>query len=433
VDAVNRLRNTPGTNGVSIYENFAQSHAGQLPAAHFGAYFLPWHRQMLYEFELALNRVAPRGPTISIPYWDWSAVNTNFKRDFDTWTKMGGAVEGQAIPNPPFQRWTSRILALHDVIRRFTVGGDVPSEEYLTSSETIDTAVNAGDTFAVMADFVESIHNSPHRSIGGDMDNLGYSPNDPIFFSHHAFVDLIWRRWQLVGGQNAFGGTHPGTSNTPATLDQPQLPWGRTVRQILEDMSRCTQYRTGGGLVRQSSSAEYEASGGNVSSSSTSVSGDDVKSTAPTIDGYGSQTKPSNATGKPTVGQGYRYGPARIDGDLGKQPSKFNSVEEKRAAQRKAADTRVQNPRLAKKKLQESHGARDWMVTAMRGFNYNEAQIQLSVASYNKFELERGIDLLATTRNASEADIVLSGETCLSAINAGKAPPRSDDSDIAKY
>jgi tyrosinase len=440
VDAVNRLRNTPATNDFSIYENFAQSHSNQVSGAHFGAYFLPWHRQMLYEFELALNRVAPPGPTISIPYWDWSAVNTNFKRDFDTWAKMGGAVEAQAIPNPPFARWSSIAGGSHDVTRGFTVGGEVPFAEYLTSPETIDRTINGGDTFAIMSAFVESIHNSPHRSIGGDMDSLSFSPNDPIFYSHHAFVDLIWRRWQLAGGQNTFGGAHPGNSDTPATLDEPQLPWGRTVRQILDDMSRCTQYIASGGLVRQGSSATgyhgYRGDGHGsqeVSYPSTPSSGYGARSAAPTTDEYGSQTKPANAIGKPATGSGHRYGSARLDGDLGKHPSKFNSVEAKRAAQRKAAEYCVQHPKLAKEKLQESHGARDWMVTAMRGFHYNEGQIQVSVASYNKYELDRGIDLVAAPRNASAAEIALSGETCISAINAGKAPPRSDDSDIANH
>jgi tyrosinase len=422
VAAVIALRNTPGTNGVSVYESFAQAHVNQVDNAHFGAYFLPWHRQMLYEFELALNRVAPPGPTISIPYWDWSVVNTNFKRDFDTWSKMGGGVDGQPIPNAPFARWTSRVESLHSVIRGFTVGGNVPASEFLASPATIDALVTGRDAFAVMSRFLESIHNSPHVSIGGDMNNLRASPNDPIFYSHHAYVDLIWRRWQLAGGQNTFGGTHPGTSNTPARLDQPQQPWGRTVRVILESLSLCVRYQIGSGSIRQGRSG---------SDTNATVPAATNSSSAPTTTSSDSNaTTPVITTSIPSGGFGQGYTPARLDGNLGNKPSMFNSMDEKRKAQLKAAQGRVKDPSAAKERFMESSGAKKWMVTAMREFNYTAEEIVLSSASYDKYELQRGVDLLAWKPNASMADIIKSGETCISAIDAGKVPPHSDDTDV---
>jgi len=48
------------------------------------------------------------------------------------------------------------------------------------------------------------------------------SPNDPIFFLHHANVDRLWAQWQL---------THPGDSNYPTTgnsghaLNDLMWPW----------------------------------------------------------------------------------------------------------------------------------------------------------------------------------------------------------------
>ena len=38
-------------------------------------------------------------------------------------------------------------------------------------------------------------HNRVHRWVGGHMLG-GASVNDPVFWLHHAFVDLLWSRWQ---------------------------------------------------------------------------------------------------------------------------------------------------------------------------------------------------------------------------------------------
>jgi tyrosinase len=451
VAAVNTLRNTQGTNSVSVYENFAQAHVGQVDGAHFGAYFLPWHRQMLYEFELALNRVAPPGPTIAIPYWDWSAVNTNFKRDFDTWAKMGGAVEEQPIPNAPFASWSSRVESLHAVLRGFTVGENVPANEFLTSPATIDALVTSGSAFAVMSNSLEGMHNAPHISVGGDMNNLRSSPNDPIFYSHHAFVDLIWRRWQLAGGQNSFGGTHPGRSNIPATLDRPQQPWGRTVRVILENLTTCVRYQIGQDAVRQEDSDGKSFSGRGQHgpylkySAPGAVAVRDANASAPRPASHNGSSSPTTtkcpgSTVAVTTsglnisdGHGSGYHPAKLDGNLGDKPSMFNTVEEKRQAQLKAAKACVKEPKVLKEKLDESRGAKAWMVTCMKRFNYTDNEISLSSASYDKYELQRGVDLLVAKPNASEAEIVKNAEACIAAIGAGEVPPHSDDTDIMKY
>ncbi|WP_165956702.1 tyrosinase family protein [Kribbella antibiotica] len=81
LDAVLELKKTP-----SAKPHPANSHGtvhGDFVATHYDAFFsgiahaspnfLPWHRQFLIEFEIALNRTAvARGkPYISVPYWNW--------------------------------------------------------------------------------------------------------------------------------------------------------------------------------------------------------------------------------------------------------------------------------------------------------------------------------------------------------------------------
>jgi tyrosinase len=40
------------------------------------------------------------------------------------------------------------------------------------------------------------MHGRGHGYVGGDMDGSSASPNDPVFFLHHAQVDRLWAAWQ---------------------------------------------------------------------------------------------------------------------------------------------------------------------------------------------------------------------------------------------
>ncbi|KAK9760960.1 hypothetical protein K7432_014510 [Basidiobolus ranarum] len=59
-----------------------------------------------------------------------------------------------------------------------------------------------------------------HQAINGDMVNF-FSPNDPVFYLHHGFVDKNWALWQAkvpqnyrdYGGSNTIGGTHSRESD----------------------------------------------------------------------------------------------------------------------------------------------------------------------------------------------------------------------------
>ncbi len=42
---------------------------------------------------------------------------------------------------------------------------------------------------------LESLHNHVHNAVGGDMDTAR-SPNDPLFFLHHANIDRLWAQWE---------------------------------------------------------------------------------------------------------------------------------------------------------------------------------------------------------------------------------------------
>ena len=56
-------------------------------------------------------------------------------------------------------------------------------------------------------DVTRRTHNAGHRFIGGHMAGA-FSPNDPVFWLHHANVDRIWAQWQDYQVAQNPGSTH---------------------------------------------------------------------------------------------------------------------------------------------------------------------------------------------------------------------------------
>ena len=99
-------------------------------------------------------------------------------------------------------------------------GLEMPSEETIRqvmmySGWTYDSLPwngHARQTFRGALEFY--LHDAVHDWIGGHMAIPEISPNDPVFYLHHANVDRLWYRWQ-----NA----HPGATYS----SDPHLPQGQ--------------------------------------------------------------------------------------------------------------------------------------------------------------------------------------------------------------
>lgn len=87
------------------------------------------------------------------------------------------------------------------------------------------------------ADF-EGIHGGPHMFVGGSMARLNTAARDPIFFMHHAFVDMLWQEFRNRQVRN---GINPATDYTFNVSDArfrrehaPSAPMGFFRRNIFE-------------------------------------------------------------------------------------------------------------------------------------------------------------------------------------------------------
>lgn len=224
----------------SRYDDYVWLHRASFSLIHLGPEFGPWHREMLRQFELDLRDVAG-DDSLYIPYWDWPNGNSSGDAGWPFQpTLMGGlgTTPNFEVATGPFAgstgNWPINVKDIgetHTVLRRVTSTN--PSSSSIPSQSTIRTALSAAPydsipynsnsfptTAQAAASFRKSLefflHNGPHNWVGNadpfflDMAARS-SPNDPIFFPHHAAIDRIWQIWQERQG------VPPGTTFVPTS------------------------------------------------------------------------------------------------------------------------------------------------------------------------------------------------------------------------
>ncbi|MBL4684654.1 MAG: tyrosinase family protein [Nannocystaceae bacterium] len=200
---------------MSVRVRFANGQSQQGNLAHGGIGFLPWHRQYLLDFEAELHKIAPN---VDLPYWDWSDSDTLaklFTPAFLGALNVVPAPVGLQNPPPPQPVTNGALfpLAVHPELqdlygtpltRRTLQGTNWPPSANQVKDLT-ETFLSLGTrhelwVFRLLletgyAGYITASHNAGHNFIGGHMAS-GFSPNDPVFWLHHANVDRLWSIWQ---------------------------------------------------------------------------------------------------------------------------------------------------------------------------------------------------------------------------------------------
>jgi hypothetical protein len=222
------------------YDNFVADHLGAMLSAHRGPAFLPWHREYLRRFELALQSVDPQ---VTLPYWDWSVDNSPTSSLWDpSFLGGNGRPSDGVVTTGPFAHSAGNWTLIYDgpaLRRRFAVStptlptpGDISNalSESLYDVAPWTTASPSGFRNRLEG-WINGpqLHNRVHVWVGGSMGPMS-SPNDPVFFLHHCFVDKLWADWQAM---------HPGAGFLPVSgaaqghnLGDAMQPWlgqGATV------------------------------------------------------------------------------------------------------------------------------------------------------------------------------------------------------------
>ncbi|KAK3356861.1 monooxygenase [Lasiosphaeria hispida] len=182
----------------TLYDDFGYIHAQlSLPQRiHGEPVFLPWHRYFVQVYEDALHEC---GYTA---VWD-PVLGFGGNGSLDT---AGNGPGKLRVVDGPFRNlrptYWDQTVDPHWLSRDWLPGfpGDGQPEML---GKAYDPAamqeVNSHTDYDKFQPALESApHGAVHAGIGGGRGDMGplSSPNDPIFFLHHAMVDKVWWQWQ---------------------------------------------------------------------------------------------------------------------------------------------------------------------------------------------------------------------------------------------
>ncbi|MFF2043542.1 tyrosinase family protein [Kitasatospora sp. NPDC058170] len=182
-----RARSAADPADPSGYDHQAALHNDQLvgPCEHGSDLFLPWHRAHLWYFERLLQESdPPRTANVTVPYWDWlhPQPGGKFPPAFATPGLFADGRSEAPVGLPP------------DTLR-------------IVTAETDQGAFGGYPKAHPGGDYGRlelGPHNFMHSDfIGGLMADPETAALDPIYFSFHSFLDLLWAEWQRRNGSPA--------------------------------------------------------------------------------------------------------------------------------------------------------------------------------------------------------------------------------------
>lgn len=231
---------------MSAFISLQSAHMSDAQLPHKGPHFLPWHRYLLLRFEADLAEIVG-DPGFALPYWDWTDCHADgdpatcapiFQADH---LGTPGACEGEETAVSGYlmdQGFGTNLYNSEDAQAAFTVEGVVCGRRHLRrqvgcqdfATQAPDQAIIDGmfdrttfdsvpydgcytDDAISFRQYLEGFdnrstefvcvgagcgfHGLAHNYIGGDMMSNA-TPNDPMFFLHHAGVDRMWAAWQAA-------------------------------------------------------------------------------------------------------------------------------------------------------------------------------------------------------------------------------------------
>lgn len=240
----------------NLYDYYVEAHVNaflsmhtkaesMLAMSHMGPNFLPWHRYLLLRLEADLGE-AIGDPSFALPYWDWldcvperdrRTCSAMFEAEFfGTGGECGGdrsvrgyitdrgfvaniTTTGNNMYTPkaivcdkprPIQRDVGCVdlvagppdAAAIDAMFDRKVYDAAPydscnTEEDVSFRQYLEGYDNDDDDMTCVAVGC-AMHSAGHIFIGADMYESSATPNDPLFFLHHAQVDRLWAAWQAA-------------------------------------------------------------------------------------------------------------------------------------------------------------------------------------------------------------------------------------------
>ena len=215
-----------------------------IDVAHGGQGILTWHRLYLLFFDRSLQKMT-HDKSFTVPYWKWTenketciictekhlgVTNVTTGRVtgiyFTSWSVICTEEQTRGLTrmcnSSDEKSWLGRLNSkekkgLED--RGFaTTFPTLEDVNFALKFETFDLPPHSAETSCSFRNILEgfasgktgyrlpnvhTLHNQVHISMGGDMGDVPSAANDPIFYLHHSFIDLIFEKWLQTYKQNA--------------------------------------------------------------------------------------------------------------------------------------------------------------------------------------------------------------------------------------
>jgi len=233
----------------SFYDDMTYVHMDLTDKIHYTGYFLPWHRWYTLQHVTQLRQQCNYKGVM--PYWDWSrdaaSFNTSSMWDADPTAGLGGFGDPKNdyyVTNGGFAKMKVAYPIKRAIRRQYNpfpylawywVPRPTEGAAVGLQKSYVDAAINGfeGDFvgFQNATEKAQAFHANVHMIMGGDMagncptaagpkcqGGSTWTPNDPLFFLHHANIDRIWWMWQSKSLKNlfAFKGGSISTYTDPA-------------------------------------------------------------------------------------------------------------------------------------------------------------------------------------------------------------------------
>ncbi|KAI8615860.1 hypothetical protein BC830DRAFT_1120590 [Chytriomyces sp. MP71] len=217
--------------------DFAFTHARNAHWAHACAEFFVFHRAMLWRYEQAL---ATAGWSGGIVYLDEAGYSSGWidLPHFQNSTFGGEGSPGSCLNSGQFGANAGyQVLGEGGQMQCLTRCGnpndnfwDAGSIAKIIAGSHSYSDMNNGDT--------SNEHANGHIVLGSgqcDVGNPSWSPRDPLFFLHHAYIDKLFWKWQNLCPSYRYDYEGNLADGPVATLDTPLDSWSDlTPRDVLD-------------------------------------------------------------------------------------------------------------------------------------------------------------------------------------------------------
>jgi tyrosinase len=225
---------------INKYMDYAVIHVNRTQHVHLDGFFLTWHRFFLWIYEFDLINTC--GYTGSFPYWDFTSTaddpraypifdGTEYSISGDGFYHNTGPITlspnltiphgtgGGCLYDGPFANMTAPMKSIDPA---YLSNGTLPVDAFAYTSTCLSRDLNAqvalqytnqtsllAAVHAPNATYLEfllngvigsntlGIHSGAHFSVGGQMDSIHVSAQDPIWYPLHTFIDKIYWSWQV--------------------------------------------------------------------------------------------------------------------------------------------------------------------------------------------------------------------------------------------